>query len=68
MKLTKQKLKEIIDEVLWDVTPVKRKPADYKRERYEDIFAGITDLRRLAKGIAEQDEEQDEVFIKVKKM
>lgn len=66
MKLTKQRLKEIIDEVLWDEQPKKRKPADYKRERYEDIFGGITDLRRLAHGIAEQDDDGAD-YIRIRK-
>ena len=63
MKLTKQKLEELIAEVLWDAVPVERTPADYKRKRYEDIFSGITDLRRLAKGIAEQDDDGDYIRI-----
>jgi len=59
MKLTKDVLREIIQEVLWDVMPNKKfreNPAEAKRERMDDIFAGINSLRSISKGIMEDED------------
>ena len=59
MRLTKELLREIIQEVLWDVEPNKKfreNPAKAKRERMDDIFGGINDLRSLGRGIVEDDD------------
>jgi len=59
MKLTKSILTQMIQEVLWDAMPTKRTNGDYKRQRREDIFAGINSLRSLSRGIVEEQDEDE---------
>jgi len=67
MKITRELLDKFrLSESLYDVVPTKRNDYDEWRTKQEEMFPGVTEFRRLAKGIMEQ-EQDDEGYVKVRK-